>query len=193
MARERIKMLVLCAMFTALTVLGAYIRIPTPISSFTLQLLFVFLSGVLLGPKYGPLSQLIYVALGLIGIPVFIGGGGISYVLQPAFGFTIGFIASSFVIGMMTKNNKSIPRILLSCICGLAAVYIIGLPYMGIILNVYMQKQMTVWQILLNGMVIFLPFDALKIAATVLLSKPLIKAIDSVGAKKESEQSGDNS
>jgi len=95
MARERIKMLVLCAMFTALTVLGAYIRIPTPISSFTLQLLFVFLSGVLIGPKYGPLSQLIYVALGLIGIPVFIGGGGISYVLQPAFGFTIGFIASS--------------------------------------------------------------------------------------------------
>ena len=56
-----------------------------------------------------------------------------------------------------------------------------------------MQKQMTIWQILLNGMLIFLPFDALKIAATVLLSKPLIKAIDSVGAKKESEQSGDNS
>ena len=193
MARERIKMLVLCAMFTALTVLGAYIRIPTPISSFTLQLLFVFLSGVLLGPKYGPLSQIIYIALGLVGLPVFIGGGGISYVLQPAFGFTIGFVFASFVIGMMTKNNKTIPRILLACVCGLAVTYIIGLPYMGIILNVYMQKQMTVWQILLNGMLIFLPFDALKIAATVFLSKPLLKAINSVGVKKESEQSGDNS
>ena len=193
MARERIKMLVLCAMFTALTVLGAYIKIPTPISSFTLQLLFVFLSGVLLGPKYGPLSQIIYVALGLVGVPVFIGGGGISYVLQPAFGFTVGFVIASFVIGMMTKNTKTIPRILLACVCGLAVTYIIGLPYMGIILNVYMQKQMTVWQILLNGMLIFLPFDALKIAATVFLSKPLLKAINSVGVKKESEQSGDNS
>jgi hypothetical protein len=42
-------------------------------------------------------------------------------------------------------------------------------------------------------MVIFLPYDALKIAATVLLSKPLLKAVNSIGEEKESEQSGDNS
>ena len=193
MSRYRIKMLILCALFTALTALGAFLKIPTPWLSFTLQLLFVFLSGILLGPKYGAISQLIYVILGLLGLPIFTGGGGFTYVLQPSFGFTLGFIFTAFVTGLLTKNNKSILRILIACLCGLLATYAIGLPYMGIIINVYLHKSMTIGEILMSGMVIFLPYDALKIAATVLLSKPLLKAVNSIGEEKESEQSGDNS
>lgn len=191
MARYRIKMLILCALFAALTAIGAFIQIPTPITSFTLQLLFVFLSGIILGPKYGPLSQAIYVLLGLIGLPIFTRGGGFAYVLKPSFGFTIGFIATSFVIGLITDKNKSIKRILVSCVVGLLTTYAIGLPYMAVILNVYMQKAMSVWQILMSGMVIFLPFDALKILATILLSKPLLKVMDHINPK--SEQTGDDS
>ena len=87
--------------------------------------------------------------------------------------------------------NKSIKRILVSCVVGLLTTYAIGLPYMAVILNVYMQKSMSAWQILMSGMVIFLPFDALKILATILLSKPLLKVMDHINPK--SEQTGDDS
>ena len=96
-----IQKMVLTALFVALTAVGAFIRIPTAWVSFTLQILFVFLAGILLGPGWGALSQLIYVLLGLIGVPIFTGGGGLSYVFQPSFGFLLGYIAAAAVTGGM--------------------------------------------------------------------------------------------
>ena len=81
------RMLLLTALFAALTAIGAFLKIPTPWSSFTLQVFFVCMAGVLLGPKYGALSQLVYIALGLMGLPIFTAGGGLGYVFQPTFGF----------------------------------------------------------------------------------------------------------
>ena len=68
------RMLLLTALFAALTAIGAFLKIPTPWSSFTLQVFFVCMAGVLLGPKYGALSQLVYIALGLMGLPIFTTG-----------------------------------------------------------------------------------------------------------------------
>ena len=76
MKHTSVKMLALCALFVALTAAGAYIQIPTAVIPFTLQILFVLLAGILLGPKYGALSQLVYVLLGLAGVPILSGGGG---------------------------------------------------------------------------------------------------------------------
>ena len=55
------------ALFAALTAAGAFIRIPLGYSSITLQFLFTVMAGVLLGRKYGALSQAVYVLLGLVG------------------------------------------------------------------------------------------------------------------------------
>ena len=82
----------------ALTAVGAFIKIPLPYIPFTLQTFFVFYSGILLGAKLGMLSQIIYILIGLVGIPVFSNGGGPSYVFQPSFGFLIGFIISTFFV-----------------------------------------------------------------------------------------------
>jgi biotin transport system substrate-specific component len=60
---------------------------------------------------------------------------------------------------------------------GLAVIYAIGLPYMGLILNLYMGQEMGLKAILWSGMIIFLPYDALKIAVTAIVSKPLIPAL----------------
>ena len=87
-----VQMLVLTPLFTALTAIGAFIRIPTAWVSFTLQIFFTFLAGILLGPGWGALSQLIYVLLGLIGVPVFTEGGGFGYVFHFTFGFLLGLI-----------------------------------------------------------------------------------------------------
>lgn len=176
MKRIPVRALALTALFAALTAIGAYIRIPTPWSAFTLQVFFVFMAGALLGPRYGALSQGVYVLLGLVGIPVFIGGGGPTYVLQPTFGFLLSYIPAAAVVGLLCRGGEApgFWRIVLACLAGLAVIYAIGLPYMGLILNVYMGRAMSAWGVVKGGMLLFLPYDAVKIVLTGVLAKALI-------------------
>ena len=97
--------LILCALFTALSAIGAFIRIPVPLVPFTLQITFTTLAGLLLGSKKGAISVAVYVLMGLIGIPVFTQGGGFSYVLKPSFGFLVAFIIGAFVTKSVILEN----------------------------------------------------------------------------------------
>ena len=179
-ARTPLMMLAMTALFAALTAAGAFIRIPTPWLAFTLQVLFVLLSGLLLGPFYGALSQLIYVLLGLAGLPVFTFGGGISSVFQPSFGFTLGFIAASAVTGAIIGRSRNIFRATLACIAGLFMVYLIGIPYMWLILNRYMDVSYTFGALILAYTLPYLPFDAVKIAIALLVFRPLRSVLDKI-------------
>ena len=102
--------LVYTALLAALTAAGAFIRIPIGISVITLQFLFTAMAGVLLGPGGGALSQGVYVALGLVGLPIFTAGGGFGYVLQPSFGFLLGLIPAAAVIGGLPALPCTISR-----------------------------------------------------------------------------------
>ena len=135
--------LVYTALFAALTAAGAFLRIPLGVSSITLQFLFTAMAGVLLGAGCGALSQAVYVALGLVGLPIFTTGGGFAYVLQPTFGFLLGLIPTAAVIGALTRRNASPVRVALACVAGLAVLYAVGVPYMALILNGYMGKGMS--------------------------------------------------
>ena len=161
--------LVYTALLAVLTAVGAFLRIPLGVSSITLQFLFTAMAGVLLGPGCGALSQGVYVALGLIGLPIFTAGGGFGYVLQPTFGFLLGLIPSALVIGLITRKSRRPLRIILACAAGLATLYAVGLPYMGLILNVYLGKGWSLGRLLRDGMLLFLPGDALKIAVAAIL------------------------
>ena len=147
----RTKQLVLTALFAALTAIGAFLKIQIPVEgipAITLQFFFTAMAGVLLG---------------LVGLPIFTMGGGFSYVLQPSFGFLLGLIPSAWVIGTLCKNAKSFWPMALGILAGLAVLYLIGTPYMGLILNLYLGKGMSVWQIVRAGCLLYLPGDALKI------------------------------
>ncbi len=169
--------LVYTALFAVLTAVGAFLRIPLGVSSITLQFLFTAMAGVLLGPGCGALSQGVYVALGLIGLPIFTTGGGFSYVLQPTFGFLLGLIPAAAIIGAISGKSTSPLRIALACAAGLAALYAVGVPYMALILNGYMGKNMSLSALLWAGMIPFLPGDAIKIAVTALLCPLLRKRV----------------
>ena len=166
------------ALFTALTAAGAFIRIPLGYSSITLQFFFTAMAGCLLGPVWGPVSQAVYVALGLIGLPIFTQGGGLTYLLQPTCGFLIGLIPAAWVIGLLTARRPPHPgRTALACLAGLTVLYAVGLPYMAVILNQYMGKAMDFSAILWAGMLPFLPGDMLKIAVTAVLAPLLQKRL----------------
>jgi biotin synthase len=93
-----------CGLFAALIAVGAFIKIPGPIVPFTAQFLFVNLAGILLGKKGGALAVGVYIALGLIGIPIFAEGGGIGYVLNPKFGYLIGFFVGAYCGGAVFER-----------------------------------------------------------------------------------------
>lgn len=160
----RTKNRILIALFSAMTAVGAFLRIPFPFAAITLQFLFTAMSGVLLGRRDGALSQLLYVLLGLAGIPIFAMGGGISYVLQPTFGFLLGLIPAAWVIGALTRRPLSLLHTALSMLTGLAVLYVVGLSYLALICNGYLAKGLSFRQILCSGMLLYLPGDLLKLA-----------------------------
>lgn len=175
--RNQTKFLALGALFAALAAVGAFIRLPLGAMSLTLQFLFTALAGVVLGPKWGAISQVVYVALGLVGLPVFTQGGGISYVFQPSFGFLLGLIPAAAVIGAMAGTEGALHKVVPACLAGLAALYLVGLPYMGLILNVYLGKELPLGTIIKTGMLIYLPGDFLKIAVTAVVAPALCRAV----------------
>lgn len=134
---QKTKNMILCAFFTALIAIGAFIRIPLPITVFTMQFIFVLLSGLILGSKLGALSCILYLVIGLIGFPIFSGGGGPAYILKPSFGYLIAFAITSFIIGMLREKNgtDSVPKLFLFCLIGMFITYLLGTIYTYIILN----------------------------------------------------------
>ena len=84
-------------------------------------------------------SQLVYVGIGLAGLPVFTQGGGGGYFLQPTFGYLIGYIARAFVVGWIIEriDNPKTYQFNLASLAGLLVVYLIGVPYLYMALNVW--------------------------------------------------------
>lgn len=160
-----IKEMILISLFTALSAIGAFLSIPMGNVPITLQSMFVILSGLLLGPKLGALSQLVYILLGLSGVRIFAEfSGGPQVILKPSFGFLIGFIFASYIVGKIARGGKScgFNRILIASLAGTSVVYLFGVPYMYLILNTIMGQSVPFSMALKTGCIIFLPGDLLK-------------------------------
>jgi len=119
------------ALFSALTAVGAYICIPLPFSlvPITLQTMFTYMAGALLGGNLGALSQLIYVLLGISGLPIFAGGNtGFWALIGPTGGYLAGFIAGAFVIGKLVevKKNPSFLWLVTCMMAGTILIYALG-------------------------------------------------------------------
>ena len=102
----KLREMVLCALFIALVAVGAFIRIPVGTDVYTLQFLFTLLAGLLLGARLGAVAVGVYVLMGLVGIPVFASGGGPSYILQPTFGYLVGFICQAYLTGALVRGGE---------------------------------------------------------------------------------------
>jgi biotin transport system substrate-specific component len=178
-SNRKIKDIVLISLFSAIIVVCSFITIPAVVP-FTLQTFAVFLCLNILGAKKGIISILIYIFLGVVGLPVFSGfNGGIGALLNVTGGYIIGFVFSALIFWVITsvfnKKSRKIIKIIASFV-GLIGCYIFG----------------TLWYVLLyikNGdtvsfisalTICVLPFiipDILKIVLSVALSEKINKLI----------------
>ncbi len=168
--------LIMCSLFVALIVVGAFIKIPVPVVPFTLQLLFTMMAGLLLGGKLGALSVCVYILMGLLGLPVFAEGGGLAYILKPSFGYIIGFAVASYVTGIIANkvSNPSYKRLFAANFIGLGIVYLFGMVYYYLMSNFYLGNPIGLWPLFLYCFILAVPGDIVLCVLGAFLGKRMI-------------------
>ena len=169
-----LRRMVYAAMFGALTAVGSLIIIPMQPVPITLQTLFTGLAGVLLGGYTGALSQIIYVLLGIIGLPVFAGGkAGLGILFGPSGGYLIGFVVGAYIIGKIVeaKREPGLSWIVIALVVGNLVIYTLGTLQLAWITHFTLSKSLMV------GVVPFLIGDLLKLVAGAFLAIKLRKNI----------------
>ncbi len=164
------------ALFAALTSVGGYLQIPVPPVPFTLQTLFVYLSADILGSRRGSQSQLIFLVIGLMGVPVFALGGGPGYVLQPTFGYLLGFPVAAWAIGrVLDRQHQAIPWhvFFFSNVVGFLIIFTAGVAYLYINVNFIVHKAISWTTAIWSGAVIFLPGEGIKMAVAAVLARKI--------------------
>ena len=179
MQGSQTKQMALCALFVALIAAGAFLKVPIPLVPFTLQFLFTTLAGLLLGGRLGGLAVCAYIVLGLAGLPIFAQGGGLGYVLQPSFGYIIGFAAGAYVTGTIANRTEQpgFPRLLAANFVGLGIVYLFGMFYYALMSRFYLGSPIGLWPLFLYCFLLAVPGDILLCIVGAMLGKRLIPLI----------------
>ncbi len=165
------------AMAALLCLAGMIMRWASPaLVPFSLLPLFIFLTGIILGSKYGSLAVIVYVFLGLVGLPVFASApfGGIGYMLKPSAGFLIGYIAAAFVVGKI-YNRQSFFTAILGVLGGIIVLYLVGLSYFYMIMTFVLSKPTNVSTILSLGFFPFILGDLIKGGIAAWLGHKIVK------------------
>ncbi|MCA1688418.1 MAG: biotin transporter BioY [Actinobacteria bacterium] len=168
------------ALMAAVTAVAAQIAIPIPPVPFTLQVLAVILSGLLLGPRYGALAQAVYVLVGAVGVPVFSGfSGGLGVILGPRGGYLISYPIAAAIAGLAVPAVAGAARrralsfgFLWGC-AALAVIYALGATWLAAVTDLPFAV------VLVQGVLIFVPFDLIKVALATLVAVAVAPVITS--------------
>ncbi len=128
MKKNRLFHLTLCALFAALTAVMAQVSIPIGPVPICLATLAVYLAGGILGAAGGVLSQVVYLLLGAVGVPVFaFFHGGIAAIAGPTGGYLVGYIVCAWITGIFADHfgRKAAPLVI-GMVLGTAACYFLG-------------------------------------------------------------------
>ncbi|HEY6674382.1 MAG TPA: biotin transporter BioY [Rubrobacteraceae bacterium] len=174
----RLAMMTRAALMAAVTAVAAQIAIPIFPVPFTLQVLAVVLSGLLLGPRYGALAQIIYLLVGAIGVPVFAEfRGGLGVLLGPTGGYLLSYPLAAAVAGLAASAARSASRgrslivsFLWGCV-GLVVIYACGAIWLSVVTDLPLVVAVA------QGVLIFVPFDLIKVALAALVAVAAAPAI----------------
>ncbi|MCD1294229.1 BioY family transporter [Methanocella sp. CWC-04] len=158
--RSYVNKMVYASLFAALTAVGAWITIPLGIIPLTLQTFFVILAGGVLGSYFGGLSMIVYILLGLVGLPVFSRGqSGLGVLIGPTGGYLIGFVLCAILIGMIIKKYQKpgYMQYLIAMSLGTLMIYICGAAQLMLVAHMAPDTA------LLVGVLPFIPGDIIKV------------------------------
>lgn len=171
-----IRKMVFTALFAALIACGSFINLPIGPVPIVLSTLFIVLAGLILGPWSGTLAVLIYLLIGILGLPVFAGGtGGIAVLYGPTGGYLVGYIMGAAAAGLIVHLlGQKIQWLILGGILGSAIIYLPGVTWLKTSLEMK-------WSTALGaGLIPFIPGDILKtgvaVAIAFFLGKRLLNA-----------------
>lgn len=123
--------------FTFLTAIAAQLTIPVKPVPFTLQTSAVLLAGAVLGAKKGAVSQLIYLALGIIGLPVFAqipdGAVGFARLIGPTGGYLLAFPVAAYITGRLIELSSSYIVVVSSMFFGAIIIIFSGTLYLHLL------------------------------------------------------------
>ncbi len=156
--------------FAVATVLAARVEIPHYPVPYTLQTLMVLLSGAILGARNGALSQVLYLTAGLVGLPVFSGGGmGLVRILGPTGGYLLAFPFAAALVGYLVHQRKDLLWMYISMAAGLLVIFLSGTAQLYAVL---FHNWSDAFQ---NGFLIFSWWDLLKLTAAAMISFEVLK------------------
>ena len=174
----KVKDMTLTAVMAALICIAGPLTIaagPVPLSLATFA---VMLAGAVLGKKRGTAAVGLYLLIGIIGIPVFSGfSGGFQKLAGVTGGYLVGYLPCAFLSGLGAERAEEESRIWIlpaKMAAGTAVLYTIGTAWFMI------QSGNALGTALSLCVVPFLPGDAVKIAAAVMLTVPVRKAVYSI-------------
>lgn len=162
-----LKAIILTGIFAAITAVLSQVSIPIPFSPvpITLSLVAVFLSSIILGSKFGTISQIVYLLLGAVGVPVFANfHGGIGVLLGPTGGFLLSYPFVSLIIGLFINKKEPLKTcdLILPVSLGLIICYTFGSVWLA-----YVTK-MTFINTISMGVLPFIPLDIIKVIFIIL-------------------------
>ena len=175
--RSKTYEITITALMTAVTCILAPMSIPIGPVPISFTNLAIYLSLYLLGWKRGTISYLIYLLIGLVGIPVFSGfTSGPGKLFGPTGGYLIGFIPLALIAGYFINHfhNKKALRFL-GMILGTAVCYALGTAWLAI------QAHMGLSAALMAGVIPFLPGDFIKMILALLIAPQIRKQLDAAG------------
>lgn len=159
------------ALMTAVTCILAPLSIPIGPVPISLTNFAIYLSLYLLDWKKGTVSYILYLLLGLVGLPVFSGfTGGIGKLAGPTGGYIIGFIPMAIIAGIVIdKYTEKWLLCLLAMIIGTIVCYALGTAWLAY------EAKMDMMAALWAGVIPFIPGDLVKMALAILIA-PKIRA-----------------
>ena len=171
-----VKQLALVGLMSAIICVLAPFSIPIPISlaaPISLGTLAIYFVLTVLGLKLGTISVVVYILLGLVGLPIFTGfTGGPGKLFGPTGGYIIGYIFMALISGFFVDkwDNKFLPS-LAGMILGTAALYLFGSVWLAY------QASYTLPQALMIGSIPYIPGDFLKLALALFLGRQVRKRL----------------
>ncbi len=171
---------------TALLAVSAHMKVPFYPVPMTLQPLAVLLVGAVFGARAGVAVILLYLAEGIIGLPVFASGAGLAYLMDPTAGYLLGFVLAAGVVGYAADRGwtRSLVKGVAVMTLATATIYLLGVAWLAT--SVMGGDWLKAVQV---GAIPFLLGDALKIAIAAWLASGLARVVSRANAlPQEAEQ-----